>query len=131
MRVLPTRWRRKPVVTVILCIGPLFTPSCLLKGEQTDRATRYVSQLLANCCVTVGTSRRLELERYGRRTCSKHPGRVDRRRCGQLTQPSASFVDNTVDLPWRNFLRTEFGGRHFRRKYPNFGSIPEFPCNAV
>jgi len=27
----------------------------------------------------------------------------DRRRCCQQARPSTSFVDNTLDLPWRNF----------------------------
>jgi len=28
--------------------------------------------------------------------------------CGQQAAPSTSFVDNTIDLPWRNFLNAEF-----------------------
>jgi len=28
--------------------------------------------------------------------------------CGQQGLPSTSFVDNTIDIPWRNFLSLEF-----------------------
>ena len=34
--------------------------------------------------------------------------RGDRRRCSQQARPSTSFVDNTIDLSWRNFLSAEF-----------------------
>ena len=42
---------------------------------------------------------------------------VDRRECGQQARPSTSFVDNTIDLPWRNFSFPEFGTK-FQRKVP-------------
>ena len=37
------------------------------------------------------------------------PRRADRRRCGQQPRPSTSFVDNTIDLPRRNFLSPDLG----------------------
>jgi len=33
-------------------------------------------------------------------------GDIDRQR---RARPSMSFVDNTIDLPWRTFLRSELG----------------------
>ena len=82
---------------------------------QTDRATRYVSRNLVNCGTTVGTGCTtnpqqigvMELERYGRRTCSKprassHDA-VHRRKCGQQARQSISFVNFPHDrMPWRN-----------------------------
>ena len=41
------------------------------------------------------------------------------------TRPSTSFVDHTIDLPWRNFLGPEFGAK-FQRKVPLFWSNPNF-----
>ena len=46
--------------------------------------------------------------------------RVDcRKRCQQARAfgPSTSFVDNTMDLLWRNFLRAESGTK-FQREVP-------------
>jgi len=34
---------------------------------------------------------------------------VDRRRCSQQARPPTSFVDSTIDFPWRNCLSPEFG----------------------
>ena len=76
----------------------------------------YISRNLVNCCATVGTSftnypeqiEVAEFEHYGRRTCSKHPRSIDCRRRRQQSRPSASFVDNTIDLSWRNLLSPEF-----------------------
>ena len=73
---------------------------------QTNRATRNVSRNL------VQQIKLTELEHYGRRMCKRmcvEPRRVDRRKCGQQARPSMSFVCNTIDLPWRNFLSPEFG----------------------
>jgi len=74
---------------------------------QTDRAMRCASQNLMNCCTAVGTSctspeqiEVMELEVYGRTT-----------RCDPQARPLASFVDNTIDLPWRNFLSPGFGAK--------------------
>ena len=32
-------------------------------------------------------------------------------RCDPQARPLASFVDNTIDLPWRNFLSPGFGAK--------------------
>ena len=94
---------------------------------QTDRATRCVSRNLVNRCTTVGISctanpQQVEVLYYGRRICSKQPRRIDRRRC-QLIRPLTISVDNTIDLPWRNFseFRTEF-----QWEVPVFLKVPEF-----
>ena len=44
----------------------------------------------------------MKLESYGWRTCSKEPR--PSYRCCQQARPSTSFVDNTIDWSWRNFL---------------------------
>ena len=36
-----------------------------------------------------------------------HPRHVDRRRCDRQARLSISFVDHTVNLPWRKFLSPE------------------------
>jgi len=41
-----------------------------------------------------------------------------------------SIVDNTIDLPWRNFLSPEFRTK-FQREVSLFFEIPEFPYNTV
>jgi len=48
------------------------------------------------------------------------------RSIGDVVQarPSTSFVDNAIDLPWRNFLSPEFAAK-FQRE------VPEFPFNTV
>jgi len=74
----------------------------------------------------------MELERYGRRTCSKQPRSVDRRRCRQHARPSTSFVGYTIDSPWGKFLNPDFG-----TKFQNpegsavIFEIPECPHNTV
>ena len=54
----------------------------------------------------------MELEHYGRPTCSKlslfSSRRVDRRKCRQQARPSTRFVVNAIDLLGRNFLSPEF-----------------------
>jgi len=55
--------------------------------------------------------------------CSKQPRLVNYR-------PSTSFVDNAIDLPWRNFLSPEFGTK-FQREVPSFLEILKFPYNTV
>jgi len=34
------------------------------------------------------------------------PRRVDRRKCDPQARPSTSYVDNTIDLLWRNFFKS-------------------------
>ena len=58
-------------------------------------------------------------------SCSKQPQRVDCLRCHQPPRPSTSFVDNTIDLPWRNFLSPEFGTK-FQRKETLFRRYLDF-----
>jgi len=36
---------------------------------------------------------------------------------GQRARPKTTFVDHTIDLPWRNFLSAEFGTK-FQREEP-------------
>ena len=60
-----------------------------------------------------------ELKHYGRPTCSKQSRPVGRRRYGQQARPLTSFVDNTIDVPWRNFPSSEFGTK-FQRQVPLF-----------
>ena len=47
----------------------------------------------------------------------------------QQAPPSTSFVDNTIDLPWRNFLNLEFGTN--RTKVPLLMELPKYPYNAM
>ena len=41
-----------------------------------------------------------------------------------------SFVDDTVDLPRRNFLSPEFEAK-FQKEVPLFSEIPDFLCNKL
>jgi len=71
----------------------------------------------------------MELESYSRPTCNKlyassHDA-LDRRRGNPQAPSSTSFVDHTIDLPWRNFLSPEFGGK-FQREVPYFWKYPIF-----
>jgi len=109
-------------------------PVWLMSRILTDlTATPYVDWNLGNCCTAKGIGcttnpeeiEVMELERYGWPTCSKQPRRVDRRSRGQ-GPPSTSFVDNTIDLLWRNFVSPEFGIK-FQRELPLFLEIPELP----
>ena len=59
----------------------------------------------------------MELEGYGRPTRRKQPRRADRR---QQARPSTSFVGNTIDLLWRNFLSTQSFGQSSSQKCPYF-----------
>ena len=94
---------------------------------QTGRATRSVSENLSNCrttpyettCTTNPEQIEvMESEGCSRPTCNKlcasSHGALDRRRCNPQERPSTSFVDHTIDLPWRNFLRPEFGAKFYR-----------------
>ena len=60
----------------------------------------------------------MESEGCSRPTCNKlcasSHGALDRRRCNPQARPSTSFVDHTIDLPWRNFLRPEFEAKFDR-----------------
>jgi len=62
-----------------------------------------------------------ELEGYSRPTCKKTLCIQPRR-----ARPSTSFVDHSIDLPWRNFWSPKFGtkfqteGMLFLKVYPNF-----------
>jgi len=101
---------------------------------QKERATPYVSQNLINCrnklyCKSI-KNRSNELEYHcGRRTSSKRvcvkPRRDDCGKCQQAL-PSTSFVDNTIDSPWRNFLSSELGTK-FHWEVSLFLEVPEFP----
>jgi len=42
----------------------------------------------------------------------------------QQARPSTSFVDNTIDFPWQNFLSPEFGTKFYR-------DVPEFPYSTA
>ena len=96
---------------------------CYSRRTARRAVYNYVSRNLVNCCATAGTSctnpqqiEVTELELCGRLTCRAwnieprrtcmfmciQPWRVDRRDCAQQARPSASFVDNTSKLPWRN-----------------------------
>jgi len=119
-----TEWHSiKFIKSVVL---PLIMSCLTLKKKQlcyresTDRATCYVSRNLANCCTTrTGCTTNpqqiavMDLVHYNRPTCNKicafsHARRVHRCMCGQRTQQSTSFVDNTID--WTKILATtEFG----------------------
>ena len=65
----------------------------------------------------------VELNHYGRRTCSKLCLRAAAVRrptykCGQNARPSTT-VDNTIDSLWRNCPSPEFGTK-FQREIPLF-----------
>jgi len=62
-------------------------------------------------------------------TDSSHDA-LDRRSCNPQARPSTSSVDHTINLPWRNFLSSEFKAK-FPRKVPLFLVIPAFPYNTV
>jgi len=56
----------------------------------------------------------MELEvTVGRLVVNSHDSSTVVSRCRQQTRPltttTTSFVDNAIDLPWRNFLNPEFG----------------------
>ena len=118
----------------------------IVKKKPTDRATRCVSRNPVNCCTTVRTSCTInplqidvvESEHCGRRTCARdecitstvQPRRGDRRKFRQQARPSKSFVDNAINLPWRNFLSPEFEAK-FHSKVPLSLEIPTFPQNLA
>ena len=56
-------------------------------------------------------------------------GDIDRQR---RARSSMSFVDNTIDLPWRTFLRSELG-TDFQKEVglSLFLELPEFPYNTL
>jgi len=56
--------------------------------------------------------------------------RVDCRMCDPQARPLTSFVDRTIDLPWRNFLSPEFLAK-FQKEVPLFSEILEFPESTV
>ena len=56
----------------------------------------------------------MELEGYSQATCNQLCASSNDVLVGvnlQARRPSTSFVDNAVDLPWRNFQSQEFGGK--------------------
>ena len=56
----------------------------------------------------------MELEGYSQATCNQLCASSNDVLVGvnlQARRPSTSSVDNAVDLPWRNFLSQEFGGK--------------------
>ena len=69
------------------------------------------------------------LEGYSRQTCNKlcassHDA-LDFRRCNPQARPSTSFVDHTIDLPWRSFLSPELEAK-FQTEVPLFLEVPNF-----
>jgi len=68
----------------------------------------------------------MELESYRWSTCSEQPRLVDCR-IGVVNKLDRRrrVVDNTIDLPRRNFRSPKFGTK-FQGKYPNFGRCPNF-----
>jgi len=58
------------------------------------------------------------------------PRRGDRRRCRQPPRLSTSFVDNTIDLPWRNFRSPEIGTT-FQMEVLLVSDISEYPSNSL
>ena len=55
---------------------------------------------------------------------------LDRRRHNPQARPSTSFVDHTIDSPWRNFLSPAFGVK-FQREVPLFFEMSEFPYKQL
>jgi len=96
-------------VCVCVCVSSIFLAVARRHWKQeallpqTDRATRYVSQNLANCTTNPQEIAVMELEGYSRPTCGKQPRLVDC--CVGVTRPSTTtrFVDNES-----TFLSTEF-----------------------
>ena len=69
-------------------------------------------------------------EGYSLSTCCIQLRRVVSRQCRQQAPSSTSYVDNAIDLPWRNFQSPESGIK-FQREVPLFLEIPKFPHNTV
>ena len=59
----------------------------------------------------------MELEGYSSSTCSTQPRLVDCRIgvVNKLDRRRRHFVDDTIDLPWRNFLSLKFGVKSQRK----------------
>ena len=112
------------------------------RSRSVDTATRYVSQNLVNCINKL----------YNKSTTSRSDGvtvlqlidlqwtATTRRlsyRCRQQARPSTtttSFVDNAIDLSWRNFLNPEFGFWSLgtsQREVSKFLEILKFSCTTV
>ena len=81
-------------------------------------------------CTTTGTSCRpttnlqTELENYGRPTQALIINYARPTTMNKL-EPSTSFVDNTIDLPWQSFISPEFGTK-FQREVPLFWRYRNF-----
>jgi len=92
----------------------------------------------ANCCTTVKTRCRnppqidridgsYSIRAYGRPPCNKlfassHDTSTVVYRRGQQTRPSTSFVDNMIELLWRNFPKScQSLGHSSRGNYSYFG----------
>jgi len=58
------------------------------------------------------------------------PRRGDRRRCRQPPRLSTSFVDSTIDLPWRNFRSPEIGTTS-QMEVLLVSDISEYPSNSL
>jgi len=94
---------------------------------QTDRATRYVSRNLVNCCTTVKTSpiinpQQIEvMELVNRPTCNRlYASSHDASTvvsCDLQVRPSTSFVDNIIGLPWRRNFQVQSLGQSSIGKY--------------
>ena len=87
----------------------------------TDPEQIEVTELWTNCTTNPEQLEVTELEGYSRPTCKKTLCIQPRR-----ARPSTSFVDHSIDLPWRNFWSPKFGtkfqreGMLFLKVYPNF-----------
>jgi len=70
-----------------------------------DHVTHCVSQnpVGTSCADSVQQIHAMELEGYSRWTCSNEPRRFDHHTCRQPAQSAMSFLDNMIDIPWRNF----------------------------
>jgi len=81
--------------------------------DKPRNALLYISHNLVNCCTTVETSctanpqqhKGIEIESYSWPTCSRQPRRLSFR-CRQQARPWMSFVDNVIDLSWRNMAKS-------------------------
>ena len=101
---------------------------------QADRATRYISQNLVSCrnklcnyrLVYNKWSQRVTVDRLvvNSRDSSIVVYRC-RRQAYLLSSTTTSFVDNSIDLPWRNFKVWSLG-QSSRGKYPNFWRYRNF-----
>ena len=109
--------------------------------DKPRNALLYISHNLVNCCTTVETSctanpqqhKGIEIESYSWPTCSRQPRRLSFR-CRQQARPWMSFVDNVIDLSWRNMAKsTKVRNKvtKFQMKVSLFWEVPKFPGKTV